>query len=140
MDCVRSLFVSLLLACLALTGCGSSSRGTVNGKVLFNGKPVTEGSLLFTPQDSANQAKPATGIVQPDGTFALGTEKDGDGAAIGLHNVFYTAPAPVGPEWLGYGPKPQQKFSPFHGLVPKESAVEVKAGANELTIELTRPQ
>lgn len=140
MDCFRCICTSLLVTSLMLAGCGSSSRATVKGKVVFNGAPVTEGSLLFTPQDSANAAKPATGIIQSDGTFALGTDKDGDGAAIGVHTIFYTAPAPVGPEWLGYGPKPKMQYSPFHELVPKESSVEVQAGANELTIELVRPQ
>lgn len=133
----RTLAFSLLW--LAAAGCGSSSRAIVKGKVTFSGQPVTAGSLMFAPQ-GGEAAAPATAIVQPDGSFNLGTQKDGDGVAIGRHKVLYTPPPPEGAEWLGYGPKPQLTYSPFHGLTPKEPEVEIKPGSHELTIELVRGQ
>ncbi|MDX1946603.1 MAG: hypothetical protein SFU86_14470 [Pirellulaceae bacterium] len=130
-----------LLGCalLPLAGCGNKSLAPVKGKVVSGGQPVTEGGLLFTPLAAGNTAAPATGIIQPDGTFTLGTEGERDGAAIGKHQVKYTPPQPTGPEWDGYGTPPAKTYSPFHGFVPKETEVEIKAGENELTIELVKP-
>lgn len=133
---LRSWWVCHALLGLALAGCNAGALVPVRGKVFYKGQPVTEGSLLFAPQDSAASASPATGLIQSDGSFALGTHQDGDGAAPGRHKVHYTAPAPVGPEWNGYGPRPKLTYSPFHGLAPKEQELEIKPGQADLTVEL----
>lgn len=136
----RSTSLGLLIfLSLVVAGCGGPPRAKVNGKVVVNGQPVTEGSLTFAPLGSGDAGKPGSpsiGQIKPDGTFALGTAKESDGAVIGRHQVLYTAPVPEGPDWDGYGTPPPMKVSPFSGFVPKESEVEVKAGKNEITIEL----
>jgi hypothetical protein len=132
-------------ACLGLAagliGCGSGgvSKGTVKGKVVANGQPVTGGSITFVSTDPASGATPASGEVKSDGTFEMMTTKPGDGAPIGKHTVSFSPPFVEQPEWDGYGTQPPQKEVPYVGLVPKETTVEVKSGANEITIELVPP-
>lgn len=130
--------LTLVLAGLS-AGCGRSGGAAlapVKGKVLANGQPVTGGSLLFAPAEG-DSAPPATGAVNPDGTFVLGTTDADDGAAVGRHVVTYNAPPRSGQEdWDGYGTPPPEVVSPFEGLLPNPAEVEVKPGQNELTIEL----
>jgi hypothetical protein len=110
---------------------------------MLNGSPVTGGSLTFSPiaSEQTEAGKPATGTVQPDGTFTLGTYKPGDGAVIGRHRVSYSAPSPDAatqpPADGGHdqGPPP----SPYAGLVPETKEVEVASGENNITIELVKP-
>jgi hypothetical protein len=129
-----ALCVAALLA-TAIAGCGGNGKASVTGTVVADGKPVTEGTLIFAPVEGTT-ASPATGPIRPDGTFVLGTAAAADGAAIGRHQVLYNAPPPVGPQWDGYGTPPERKFSPFQGFSPKVKEVEVKAGSNKFTIEL----
>lgn len=132
--------LTLGLASLASFGCAESgaAKGQVTGKVVFGGQSVTGGSLLFAPVEGV-ASEPATGIIQPDGSFVVSTLAEGDGAAIGKHLVTYNAPPRSGQEnWDGYGTPPPEKISPFEGLAPKEPHVEVKSGANDLTIELVK--
>ena len=77
---------------LVIGGCGSSSPGAaplptlpVKGKVTYNGKPLTRGTIKFAPDDGFGRE--AQGPIQPDGTFLLSTFKDGDGAVPGVHRV-----------------------------------------------------
>ena len=75
------------------TGCGANGAGTmpslvpVTGKVTFKGQPLTTGIVRFEPDDFG---RPATGKLQPDGTFVLTTLKDGDGVVAGHHLVSIT--------------------------------------------------
>jgi len=128
-----------VLLSLSVAGCGTASgapKGQVRGKIIAGGQPVTAGEVTFAPLEAALEAAPATGAVQPDGTFVLSTRKDGDGAAIGKHQVLYSAPPDEQAEWDGYGAEPPVKRSPYAGMVPKQNEVEIKAGDNEITIEL----
>jgi hypothetical protein len=56
--CCRFAALLSLLSCLAwLAGCGgSSAHGKVSGKVLYNDKPVTGGTVTFRPADTAENA------------------------------------------------------------------------------------
>ncbi len=83
----------VVLAALILSncwGCGSDSSHyvgatvPVKGKVTYKGKPLTEGQIVFQPDDSGREAY---GSIQPDGTFELSTFKAGDGAIPGKHRV-----------------------------------------------------
>ena len=81
---------------------------------------------------------PSSGEIKSDGTYSLGREKENDGAIVGRHQVIYTAPAgqlDAANAKPGDLPTP----SPFEGLVPKQSEVEVKAGKNSVDIELVKP-
>jgi hypothetical protein len=130
--------MACLLLAAAVVGCGAGggSKGQVKGKLVANGQPVTSGSVTFMPVDASEGAQPASGAVQSDGTFVVTTDKEGDGAAIGKHQVSFTPQQVTPPEWDGYGAQPPTPPTAFAGLMPKESQVEIKSGENELTIEL----
>jgi len=147
MNCtIRPMFsFSLLVSAgflVALLGCSGGSHPTakVGGKVTHDGQPVTSGSLTFAPV-AGTVGKPAAGVVKGDGTYTLATYAPEDGAAVGRHKVIYSPAAadssqqqvPVEPG--KHDEKPAAPV-PFSGLVPKEPEVEVKAGSNEINIEL----
>jgi hypothetical protein len=73
---------------LVAGGCGSNrpSMAPVEGKVVYQGKPLEFGSVLFQP----DAGPPARGVIQSDGTFHLSTYRDGDGAALGVNRVQIT--------------------------------------------------
>ncbi|MDZ4689245.1 MAG: hypothetical protein SH850_29570 [Planctomycetaceae bacterium] len=85
----------------AVSGCGGSGEfdtAPVRGTVTCEGTPVTSGTITFSPiaEDAVDKpGKPAMGKIGSDGTFVLTTYKQGDGAIIGMHEVFY-APAIAG--------------------------------------------
>jgi hypothetical protein len=140
----RSLMTgfALLLAPFLAIGCGGGNKAKVTGKVVANGQPVTGGTVMFSPiAGSAEEGAPALGEVKSDGSFALGTENPGDGTVPGKHRVTYSPPAQTAPEWDGYGtPPPAPPPSPYAGMEPKEKEVEVKAGSNDITIDLVPGQ
>lgn len=90
---VRTWSGGLLLALLALPGCGSSDRVAVypvRGTVLFDGKPMSGGgSISFVPM-AAQKGKTAGGAIEEDGTFKMSTYGDGDGAMAGTFRVVIT--------------------------------------------------
>jgi hypothetical protein len=97
-----SAFASIIAAMLALPlcwGCGTSGGPDgsmlvpVKGKVTYKGKPLTDGTITFEPDDFG---RPAHGNIQPDGTFVLTTYKDGDGAVRGQHRIAVSASAKRG--------------------------------------------
>jgi hypothetical protein len=88
---VSFVFVGALL--VGLPACTSGPRPfPVNGTVLYNGKPVPKGTVLFTPVGSGPTA---TGELNQDGTYRLTTYKPGDGALIGEYRVTVMAMDPV---------------------------------------------
>jgi hypothetical protein len=70
---------------VSLMGCGPSGPKTARtiGKVTYKSQPVKFGSVIFQPETG----KVASSIINPDGTFELWTNKQGDGAIIGKHRV-----------------------------------------------------
>lgn len=136
------LSVVVAVALLAgWTGCEKTGSeynvAPVKGTVTYQGEAVTEGSVRLQPLESGESAgitgRPASGPVGKDGTFVLSTYGEQDGAVIGKHKVMYL-PVLVGDESYDEQPEP----SPYVGLVPKTSEVEIKEGQNELSIELVK--
>jgi hypothetical protein len=84
-----SAVVSLLLMVTGCSGAGRPPLGKVSGKVTYNGKSVTAGSVIFTPvQGSQSEAsRIATGQIEADGSYFLTTFDTGDGAVLGQHVV-----------------------------------------------------
>jgi hypothetical protein len=65
---VRWLGLSLLLTlALVVAGCGSGGRGTVSGKVSYQGKPLTGGLVTFN--NPGGVAKVVTAEIQGDGSY-----------------------------------------------------------------------
>jgi hypothetical protein len=122
---VRLSLPVVALAALSLSGCGGGpAMAPVKGRVMFNGKPVRQASVIFAPIASGEKdlqaGKPATGLTDDDGNYTLSTYKLNDGARVGRHQVKIdlddTNPARC----------KRQKLLDF----------EVKPGDNELNIEM----
>jgi len=141
---VRRTTRGAVLLCLPLVlgliaGCGGGKTASVSGQVTYNGKPVTGGSLSFTPIPTSGgqePGKPGAAVVGDDGKYVVGTYGETDGAVIGKHQVNYSAPVLPFPE--GREPRPGESppRSGFEGLVPRIDTVEVKRGSNTIDIEL----
>jgi hypothetical protein len=74
------------LAVLSMTlGCGGQEElAPASGKVLYKGKPLAFGSVMF---QHASGGQPSQGEIQPDGTFEMSTFDANDGARIGPNLV-----------------------------------------------------
>jgi len=73
-----------LLCSLAFSGC--SKNVSLQGKVTFeDGSPLTVGTVNFTSESGLSR-----GIIQPDGTYQIGTLKSGDGLLPGTYKVYIT--------------------------------------------------
>ncbi len=64
----------------------------VRGKVIYGGKPLAEGEVLYNPVDASGRR--ARGVIQSDGTFRLTTIENGDGALPGEYRIAVVAYAP----------------------------------------------
>jgi hypothetical protein len=88
----RRCFPFFVLSAVLLVpgwGCGASKGEMspllpVKGKVTYKGQPVTKGTVRFEPD---GYGRPATGHLQSDGSFVLGTNNEGDGVVAGEHRV-----------------------------------------------------
>jgi hypothetical protein len=78
-----TLFGIAMLACSGGCGDGLELAG-VRGTVHFDGKPLTEGKVLFA---SVERGKPAAGQINQDGTYVLSTLRPGDGAIPGKYKA-----------------------------------------------------
>jgi len=118
---------------LFMCGCGGAPTASIEGKVSANGKPVTEGILVFSPKTEG--ASSAIIEVGSDGSYSGTT-------AIGENQVTYTAPGPKG----AGEPDPTNadatvaagKPSAFDGMSVKTSVITVASGTNAVDIELKR--
>jgi hypothetical protein len=144
---LAQLHLAAALSALAVVGgCGGPSFDVapVRGLVTVDGKPMPQGRVMFAPlarEGTAEVGKPAYGVIQPDGTYVLGTFDDDDGAVVGEHWItIYSAPPyverpPDAPEPPDQMPKNIPKFVKMK--VPG-GRVSVEAGKdNELNIRLT---
>lgn len=130
--------VLLLIAGLALPGCGDARQPDfpplhpVKGVVKRGGKPVSGGSLLFTPDPETPDFR-TNAEVGADGTYSLTTFRTTDrkgerkpGAPAGAYKVTYT---------------PTQREQTAGGtleIVELPKPVTVREGENDIPIELPR--
>lgn len=95
--CQRRLFAGLMAWCVfALTGCGDGKPPVIpiSGKVVYaDGKPLTEGMIIFNPIMGSDPAKLI--VIQKDGSFSLVE----DGVPAGDYRISLSpseeAPPPV---------------------------------------------
>ncbi|MEQ1827667.1 MAG: hypothetical protein ABL921_17035 [Pirellula sp.] len=85
---MRTTRATCLLLCAVLVGCDGSKLASVKGKVSFGGKPVPGGTVNFIP---LNSGPTASGEIKSDGSYALTTNVQGDGAAPGSYKVVIVA-------------------------------------------------
>ena len=74
----------VVVVALVALGCGDPNRVNVRGKVTFSDdrSPLTRGIVCLD-----NDKIMARGTVQPDGSYAIGVEKDGRGSPPGSYKV-----------------------------------------------------
>jgi hypothetical protein len=89
---VKRFTALCLFGLLGTVGCGGAALYPVSGKVVFkDGKPLTGGWVVFEPLEPHLKSS-ATGDIQADGTFRLGTEGRADGAMAGWYRVLISPP------------------------------------------------
>ena len=111
----HALALSAILAGLTV-GCGPGAEPhpetvPVQGKVTYKGQPVPRGTITFQP----DAGQPATGEIQPDGSYRLGTYGQDDGAVPGHHRVMIIANTADPTKIPGSSPG----YVPPKDLVPK---------------------
>jgi hypothetical protein len=126
------LLMPILVAPLA--GCAKKTY-PVQGQVVFeDGAPAKELAgygIAFQAKDvTAN----ANGTIKDDGSFAVGTFEDGDGAPLGKHRVMITPPPPPID-----APRPRPVIADKYGN-PETSGLtaEITAQTNKLTLKVER--
>lgn len=129
----------VMLVTIGNAGCADSSRKTypVRGMVRFpDGKVLREGSVEF---EILGREEPvtATGVIEPDGSFVLGTYDLDDGALVGKHRVVVIADHVIGsgaerPEFI-----PPPTLDPRYRDYRRSGLVhEVKPETNNIVIEV----
>jgi hypothetical protein len=91
----RALLLPAAIVLLA-AGCSKSSVGTVKGKVLYNGEPLSGADLRFKPESDLSQGE-FGGPTNADGTFEIKIGKGtGQNAKPGRYVVLITKGATMG--------------------------------------------
>jgi hypothetical protein len=137
-----SLKVILALALPVLTiGCGGASgpvMGKVSGKVTYQGKPLTQGTVSFVSNDP-NGAN-ANSVIGPDGSYSLQTTNPSDGAVVGEYRVIVSDidPNSVNTPAPGEPVKKAQRIIPEKYEKPETSGLtrKVEKGSNTIDIAL----
>jgi hypothetical protein len=104
--CVGSRFIGLVavipLLFLSALGCGSGNEKVmVSGTVAFDGKPMPDGYVIFTPEGGGT---PAAGPIS-NGKFSFLTSP-------GTHRVEIEASQFVGPKNAIMGLQPREQYVP----------------------------
>lgn len=148
---MRCLFASILVIPVLCLGCSRSSEPDlvpVKGKVLYQGKPVPNATVMFVPKNAGL----AMGTTNDQGEFTLAT-KGRTGAVPGDHRVAVSAmevsPKSAAPE-IG-SPEYLKMMSPGASKPPKSlipekfgkvetsgltQKIDADASKNDLTVDL----
>jgi hypothetical protein len=124
---VRGLaFLSIVF--LAVSGCGTGDgKELVTGTVTFDGSPMPDGYVTFTPEGGGS---PAAGPIE-NGKFNLS-------AMPGNHRVEIEASRFVGPKNPIMGLQPREQYVPARYNTDSTLRQEVKAGdSNVVDFRLT---
>jgi hypothetical protein len=126
----RSLLVGLILMTGTLAGCGSRTA-TVTGRVTYQGKPVSGGSVIVYCSDK----QIARGIIGVDGTYSIPNVPYGSSAVtvqaparvpVGLRVQQTLPPASGGPiPPTVESNDPARLTIPLRYTVPEESGLSV---------------
>ena len=127
--------VAFLLA--ATVGCGGNSYQPVRGQVVFtDNSPATAlegGQVVFRTKGGEGKVLTATGSIDAQGRFVLGTDTTNDGAAIGKYEILITPPSGSGDTPVaGIIDRKYEKFE-TSGL-----SQDVVKGENNLTLTVER--
>lgn len=134
-------WMGVLALAAAAVGCGGPAPVPAGGTVTYNGQPVANANIVFTPTGSSGEAggRIATGQTDAQGKFTLSTEKPDDGAVPGDYTVTVAPKAAVGVEGDYSLPAAQAKPPfPAHYTDPTSSPLKqtVNSGNNQFTLEI----
>jgi hypothetical protein len=118
---------TLLLAVSLLAGCqkkGQLEVALVTGLVTFDGKPLGQGTVIFTP----TKGRGARGEISSDGSFTLSTYGEEDGATVGGHQVSIIA---LEGEVAFESDQQQRWLIPSHYGAPSTSGLECEVEAGK---------
>ena len=132
---IRSFYAMLAALPVVLAGCGGNGTYPVEGKVVYqDGVPATDLAGYLVNLDLPDQQVGASGLVQPDGTFTIGTFEDDDGALPGKYRVAITPPEPPVD-----APPPKPIIPRTYGDLQKSGLeMEVKPEDNDITLTVQR--
>jgi hypothetical protein len=123
-ECWRfiGLATALPILILAVSGCGpGDGKVSVTGKVTFDGNPMSDGYVIFTPEGGG---PPAAGPIL-NGEFALS-------AIPGNHRVEIEASRFVGPKNPVMGLQPREQYVPSRYNSASTLRQEVKLQDNNV--------
>lgn len=127
-----SIAILVGLACIVQAGC-SSAPGSVQAKgkvVRTDGKPVTSGSITFL-----NDIASFNSEIGADGSFALGGNAPGDGAAPGKYKVFLQGDCLGG----GYEEKPAEVDKKYASADTSPLEHEITGSKSDIEIKVDPP-
>lgn len=135
---VGLVFLGLVL--IGIAGCGGQATdysqlefGTVKGRVLLDGQPVSEAVVTFTP--TAGNA--SSGITDVDGNYALTYNSEKEGAIVGNHSIRISTARTVSAEAEdGSAMPPTPEVIPVKYNQQTELTREVVSGENSIDFEL----
>ncbi len=120
---------------LTVAGCSGKGLVPVEGQVVYpDGTPVKGldgGQVVFRSAGTGGASSNATGTIDAEGRFKLGSLTPGDGAARGTYQVLITPPDPTGDVPLPRAIDPKYEKFETSGL-----EVEVKAEPNTVTLKV----
>lgn len=134
---IRAAWFAVGATAILAIGCNNAKKsGEVFGKITYNGKPVTAGTILFFPE---NGGDPVGGTVGPDGSYRA-TGLPLGRAKVAIETIKFknlTPPPPGIAKQLGgprvtYVPIPEKYEKPN----PSGLSFEVEEGAREWNIVL----
>jgi hypothetical protein len=111
----------------------------VRGKIFYEGSPMADARVTFHFVDGKGGKKYLRGgdaIVDADGSFVLSSYTAFDGAPVGD----YVVTAQWREPWLDAQGRPGNNLIPekYHRPETSSVRVQVKAGTNEITLNLTK--
>jgi hypothetical protein len=126
----------MALAVLLVAGCsGANTLYPVHGTVYLDGQPATELAGGTVTLNSGELHKSASGQIQTDGTYRLGSLRQDDGALPGKYEVTVAPPEGAARSERG-GRRRAAPLLVFEG--PTEREVTVERRANDIPLHLRR--
>ena len=134
----RSMVLVLSILFAMLSGCDSQPETfLVHGMVVYpDGQPLTEGTVEFETQHGKKPIT-ATGEINEDGTFQIGTFEANDGAIAGTHRVAVIADFQIGTGIERPGLLPPPMLDPrFSDFTTSTLQFEIKPSPNNILVEV----
>ena len=113
---IAGISVAALALCgILATGCQPQiDLVPVHGRVLYQGEPLSYGSVMFQPEGAGPLAR---GTIEANGQFVLGTQTKADGVRPGRCRVRVTA---FESQKTGLGENPHRERSLGRSAIPKK--------------------